>query len=560
MNRERIPLLFRDINSGLSVFFATICIIDIFGVFPIIALPRAIVQCGFYGIPLVLVVFGLQIYTASLLGKSWIIATALDPHISRKNRYPLAAVTELTLGPRARSLVTLLLDLTIFGCGIPNILVASQSLQLFGLKVSNSEFDLSFCYWLLVVGFFLCPIMWLGSPRDMKWLASISALSVSLTAAIVWWCIIEDDSSLSVPSVPTSPAWDKFISGYGMLAFQFDVHPTLMTIQVDMRQPQSINKAVMYSFLVSGSLFGITAGLAVWKYGGGTTANVLQSISPSYAIRAAILITAVQLCLSSALGHSALFQHLEDRWRIQRSFGWKRCALRSAIVFLGVAVGESVPRFDIVMSLIGGTLTGPLVFVLPPIMYIRARALKERAEGRPSTPEVFSTYRRESNQEILFEPKAHSQSIYYGFPDGNTNPYRYAYIYYDKDQNSTELTEIDDDDDEDDSSAKEGFAKNDLQLTRQRSSNDRPMLIEASRINQRRRRVISVEAPGGLRSYWNLQTLFDFFGYFVVLLGILITISSTYINVKNTIRFVTFTPPCIFNVTAAFSSLNISQT
>jgi len=40
-----------------------------------------------YGIPLVIVVFGLQIYTAILLGRSWIIATALDPQISRKNRY-----------------------------------------------------------------------------------------------------------------------------------------------------------------------------------------------------------------------------------------------------------------------------------------------------------------------------------------------------------------------------------------------------------------------------------------------------------------------------------------
>lgn len=37
--------------------------------------------------------------------------------------YPLAAVTELTMGPRARSVVTLLLDLTVFGCGIPNLLV-----------------------------------------------------------------------------------------------------------------------------------------------------------------------------------------------------------------------------------------------------------------------------------------------------------------------------------------------------------------------------------------------------------------------------------------------------
>lgn len=34
-----------------------------------------------------------------------------------------------------------------------------------------------------------------------------------------------------------------------MLAFQFDVHPTLMTVQVDMRRSQDINKAVVISFL-----------------------------------------------------------------------------------------------------------------------------------------------------------------------------------------------------------------------------------------------------------------------------------------------------------------------
>lgn len=46
MNLERTRLLNHEINSGLSVLLATLCIIDVFGVFPIIALPRAIVQCG----------------------------------------------------------------------------------------------------------------------------------------------------------------------------------------------------------------------------------------------------------------------------------------------------------------------------------------------------------------------------------------------------------------------------------------------------------------------------------------------------------------------------------
>jgi len=34
-----------------------------------------------------------------------------------------------------------------------------------------------------------------------------------------------------------------------MLAFQFDLHPTLMTIQVDMRRPQDIDKAIFFSFI-----------------------------------------------------------------------------------------------------------------------------------------------------------------------------------------------------------------------------------------------------------------------------------------------------------------------
>lgn len=60
MNRERLPLLFKDINSDLSLLFATLCVIDIFGVFPIIALPRSIVQCGKFLIFTILYLFSFR--------------------------------------------------------------------------------------------------------------------------------------------------------------------------------------------------------------------------------------------------------------------------------------------------------------------------------------------------------------------------------------------------------------------------------------------------------------------------------------------------------------------
>lgn len=80
-------------------------------------------------------------------------------------------------------------------------------------------------------------------------MAIFSTIAVTMTTVLIWWCIIADDRALDPAPIPTSPTWDKFISGYGMLAFQFDVHPTLMTIQVDMRRPQHINKAVVSAFL-----------------------------------------------------------------------------------------------------------------------------------------------------------------------------------------------------------------------------------------------------------------------------------------------------------------------
>lgn len=35
-----------SVAQSLSLFFASLCVIDLFGVFPIIALPKSIISCG----------------------------------------------------------------------------------------------------------------------------------------------------------------------------------------------------------------------------------------------------------------------------------------------------------------------------------------------------------------------------------------------------------------------------------------------------------------------------------------------------------------------------------
>ncbi|KAH0954952.1 hypothetical protein HN011_000195 [Eciton burchellii] len=511
MSRETIPLYLKDANSGLSLLFATLCIIDIFGVFPIITLPRTIIQCGFYGIPLVFIVFSLQIYTAILLGKSWIIANILDPQISQKNRYPLVAVTELTMGLRAGFLISILMDLIVFGCGIPNLLIASQNLYLFGSRLSKEHFDLSFHYWLLIIGALLCPLTWLGSPRDMKWIVTCSSIIVTLTTILIWWSIIIDDRMFEAASIITSPTWDKFISGCAMLAFQFDVHPTLQMIQIDMRHPQNINKAIIFSFITNGSFFVVTICLAVWKYGNNTTANILEIVPSGSITNIAILLTALQLCFSSVIGYSALFQHLEDRWNIDSAFGWKRCVLRSAIVLLSVAVGESVPRFDIIMTLIGGSLTGLFIFLLPPIVYSRVLTIKRSAQTtmiaesfRPNSCKRFS-----SEEQRSMSSGVHSYSACHDFLNTANNSHSYIFLRFDDldgeiNSRSSESNEWYENEDKKKTSAHQ---ENQPLLVVTKSSRSQTLTSDEMTQNE-----ITVER----KKLWDSERLIDYFGYLII--------------------------------------------
>ncbi|XP_069686432.1 uncharacterized protein [Periplaneta americana] len=377
MEGETWPLLVD--NPGLSLPFAALCIVDLFGVFPIVALPSPVIDCGWGGIPLALVVFGLQVYTAILLGRCWIIAECIDPRIVSKNRYPYSALVEMSFGAWASVFVTVMLDVAVFGGGVPNLVIASQNLELLGLRLGGSSIDVSYCYTLVGLGMVLCPIMWLGSPKDMKWVTTLSVASVVGVAVSTWTCMLLDHSPTTPAASISNPSLETFAITYGILAFQFDIHPMVLTIQVDMRNKQDLGCAIMIGFIVTGGLFLVTTGIAALQYGQATRLNVLQGLPPSILLFVDVLLVTLQICLSMVVGASAMFQEIEDRIGVPRDFNWRRCATRTGLTLFTVLIGEAVPRVDIVMSLVGGALTGPLMFVFPPLLYARCRQMQGAA-------------------------------------------------------------------------------------------------------------------------------------------------------------------------------------
>lgn len=126
------------------------------------------------------------------------------------------------------------------------------------------------------------------------------------------------------------------------------------------------------------------------KYGGATRWSLLDALPTSAFLHMAAFLVALQLSLTSAIGNSALYQHVEDCMGIAREFNHKRCVIRTILTILAIILAESVPRFDLVMSMIGGTLTGPIVFVLPPLFYIKMLAMKEEYEKRETVVNLDS--------------------------------------------------------------------------------------------------------------------------------------------------------------------------
>lgn len=132
------------------------------------------------------------------------------------------------------------------------------------------------------------------------------------------------------------------------------------------------------TFLVSLSTFGLVATIAAIKFGASTHPSVLETLSTSVPLDFAAFFVALQLCLSSAISNNALYQHFEDCLQISTAFNHRRCILRTTVTIIAIVVAESVPRFDLVMSLIGGALTGPLVFIFPPLLYLKMLSLRRK--------------------------------------------------------------------------------------------------------------------------------------------------------------------------------------
>lgn len=95
-------------------------------------------------------------------------------------------------------------------------------------------------------------------------------------------------------------------------------------------------------------------------------------------------------------------------------FNIKRCILRSIIIVLAVTIAELVPQFDMVMGIIGGTLTGPIIFILPPLFYHRLIRMERDFDERNERKTLSRLTITNSDDDMLNNLDSHQQNDNYG--------------------------------------------------------------------------------------------------------------------------------------------------
>nr|XP_039263903.1 amino acid transporter AVT1E-like isoform X2 [Styela clava] len=337
----------------------------------VLTIPQAVVNSGYIG-PAIILTCGIKAaYTGTLLGKCWAIL---------RNRYPEYENDRITdpyptiahrAGGRVAEIATrVCLDITMFGTIVLLLLISSNISD----SISDiGHHDFSLCYIVMITTGVLIPLSWLGTPKDF-WQAGIIAACASIVAAFfVFGSMITSTSNQSSPE-HAEPQWSLFLSAAGTILFSFGGASCFPTIQLDMRRPSkfpiSAIIGISVTFLVVMSVYLLVGITGFVVLGDNMKPNVLNALPGDWMSYTVNILVTSHFLMAYLIFNNPVSQEIEGILKIPDKFCLKRVLLRTTLALTVMFVALTVPHFDVILSLLGGTTIVLVNFVFPPMFYI----------------------------------------------------------------------------------------------------------------------------------------------------------------------------------------------
>ncbi|XP_072931430.1 uncharacterized protein [Epargyreus clarus] len=352
-------------SSGLSMKQAAFLIAGEMAGAGVLALPRALVKTGWVGVPLIILTCLMAAFSGKRLGDCWTMIEARQPDLRTVKRNPYAIIAENALGKTWSAVVSMALVVTQFGIAVVYLLLAAQIVeQLFSTLVPT----FTICIWTLIVAGAMTPLLLFGTPKDFSYLGIIAFFS-AVVACVMYF--IEMMSEIR----PFVFRWGihgfaDFFLAVGIIMFAFGGAASFPTIQNDMADRTQFTNSLQYSFLATLAMYLPIAigGYAV--YGESVGSNVALSLSATPLTLVGNIFMAAHLVAAFIITVNPVCQEVEEMYNTPRESLGHRTLVRLSIMLAILFIGESIPRFYTILSLVGGSTIALLTFVLPSYCYL----------------------------------------------------------------------------------------------------------------------------------------------------------------------------------------------
>ncbi|KAK3763183.1 hypothetical protein RRG08_018752 [Elysia crispata] len=358
---------------GMSVLTTAVFIVGEVAGSGVLALPKALNDTGWIGLAVMVLIAVVSTFTGTLLGRCWVIVRQRYPSsMDHEVRQPYPSIGQAAFGKHCRRLVAFCVDFTCFGSTVVFLLLTSENLS---ELLSRFGVHVSFCVWLMVVTAVLCPLCWLGTPKDFWQIGLTAALATALACLMILTQMAEDAPDM--PPAFHGPLKAKdFFAAFGIISFGFGGHQSFPTIQVDMVKPERFGVSLSIAYCTILIIYLPVIISSFLLYGDNLEPNILLSISPGPLLSVAEILITLHLMAGVVILINPVCQESEELLRIPARFGWKRVLFRTGVMGLVLFTALTLPKFGAILSLIGGSTLTCMGFIFPPLFYLKLCSMK----------------------------------------------------------------------------------------------------------------------------------------------------------------------------------------
>ncbi|XP_057292770.1 uncharacterized protein LOC130621494 [Hydractinia symbiolongicarpus] len=378
-------LLSRLSSKDINLIETTIIMISLLGSF-IMVLPYTVIQLGLPSWLLLLAVIILLLaYTNHLMNQSCL--RMLEEYKDEKLvRAPQVKVAKLAGGNVLAYAVAITINITCVSIAVAQILVSSTILSEI-VPISGVSVDNRVRIWAIVLLVCISPLVYIGFYKDLKQSALLSALFVVLglllSLGITGYLVLKGNHSVVAKSTLYRYEHESFFKTFGTMFYTIGgivlVTPEVI---VFVTKPTKMVYCVLSAY---GVIAFVYTGYCIIMYSAfsmqlqpSMTATLLKAILLNGNSTMAVIcihILQLSLCLhlmlSTVLYLNPFFTNVEANLNIPIEMNWKRFAFRTCGLLTIAAVCLLIPKFQSVLSLVGGIPLVMSVVIFPIVIYAK---------------------------------------------------------------------------------------------------------------------------------------------------------------------------------------------